>query len=127
MIVYFAHPIDQSNSHDVRLANSIGSMGIVLYNPAPAWTVPIAAQPEPALQAANLAVLRHCDAVVASLDKGIMSIGVGIELVEAHNHGIPTIVHGNLRSSWALSYLGIEQTNDVERVLEWLRGRQTWN
>ena len=122
MLIYYAHPIDQRTIENEGLPLMITSRGGAIYDPGQAWIVSMAARPKPGLQRANLAVLRNCDGILVHLHPDVMSIGTTLELVEAANHGIPALVFGRLRSSWALSYLGIEQTDDVDEVARWLEG-----
>lgn len=127
MILYYAHPIDQATTTNSGVEKIASQRGVVLFDPAGGWRVPPGAQPQPEMQQANLDVLRRCDGVIAYLDQRVLSIGVTIELVEAHNHGIPALVYGDLKPSWALTYLGIEQTKDLDRVARWMEGLGKWS
>lgn len=126
MLIYYAHPIDQAGGEDdpfYWLPEALNSRGAVVYDPATAWRVPALNLPRPGLQKANLDVLRRCDGLVACLRRDVMSVGVVLEIVEAMNHDIPTLVYApGMSTSWALAYLGTETTDDHMRVWSWLEG-----
>ena len=126
MLIYYAHPIDQAGGGDdpfYWLPEALGARGAVIYDPAAAWRVPALNQPRPGLQKANLDVLRQCDGLIACLRRDVMSVGVVLEIVEAINHDIPTLVYApGMSTSWALAYLGAEITDDHMRVWSWLEG-----
>lgn len=125
MLIYYAHPIDQHKGPDTTRAvpETLKTRGAVIYDPATAWALPITSRPSPGLQRANLAVLRNCDGLIACIRRDVMSIGVTLEIVEALNHDIPTLVYAaGFSSSWALSYLGAETTDHLDRVWSWLEG-----
>lgn len=124
MLVYYAHPIDQGGDDLFYwIPEALNSRGAVVYDPAAAWRVPVINRPRPGLQQANLDVLRRCDGLIACLKRDTMSVGVVLEIQEAINHDIPTLVFGpTLATSWALAYLGVEVVGEPEQVWHWLEG-----
>lgn len=123
-IIYFASAIDNAthaeHAHD-EIHKKITDAGLVVFDPSAGWTVPPDTKPNPRLQAANMATLKYCDALYVHL-RPVLSIGVVLEINEALELGIPTVVYApGIKPSWALRYLLIEPYTDLKKSIKELR------
>jgi nucleoside 2-deoxyribosyltransferase len=124
-IIYLASPIDQGNTNALRdkAKHELLVAGAVVFDPSAGWVVSKIAQPTPALQHANTAVLRYCSGVLAILDPEILTVGVILEIQEAQAGGTPVVIYApRLKPSWSLAYLGIEVHTDLYEAIELLIG-----
>jgi len=109
-VIYLASSIDQGTEYTKEKAReALLKASCAVFDPAGGWGVPASGDPSPALQEANLALLRECDGLFAILNPTTLTIGVIIEIQEAKLHGIPTVVYApGIRTSWSLAYLGLD-------------------
>lgn len=124
-VIYLASPIDQGFAGETRrIAKGVLlESGCAVFDPAAGWDVPKQATPNKSLQDGNLALLRKCDGMLAILKPDILTIGVILEIVEAHNMGMPISVYGyGLQPSWSLAHLGYRVHDDIEQAIDELVG-----
>jgi hypothetical protein len=125
MLIYLAHPIDQGPLDTADARRALLTHGHVIFDPARAWSVGEGAPLVPGLQAANHAVIRKVDVVLALVDANRLSIGVVAEIVEAAQSGVRALVVGDIAPSWALTFMDIPQVKTIEQALAWLEEQQT--
>lgn len=117
IFVYFAHPVDFSDSRTVvnEIAAAMAQTSLAYYDPELAFRIPPDYEPTPTLTDINRAVLSGCDAVVAYLPTGVRTIGVPREMEQAVAEGKPLLVLSDARTfevSWALP----QETDNVRHV-----------
>ena len=123
-LIYLASPIDHNPGSDTRekARKALLSASCAVLDPAAAWSIPEVPIGSSGLQKANMASLRYCDGLLATLDPRVMSVGVVLEIQEAQATGKPLTLWGpNLRQSWALDYLGILVMRDLGPAIENLK------
>lgn len=122
---YLASPIDLHGDptliEDLRRdwVQTLYEMGFsAVFNPASAWGINPAADPDPGLQQMNLAALDAATALVAILPTGVPTLGVPLEIHQATSRGKPTLVVGPTQASWTLAWFARGGTLFFEDDLE---------
>ena len=108
--VYHARPIDQLEPGRVPatasvVSNAKGKSRAAWFSPAKAWKLTGAPFPDSKLQRINHHVLGMCDRLVVELPAGVGTIGTVLEIAEARQLEIPTLIVTDIVESWALQYL----------------------
>jgi len=129
MRLYLGYPIDQvRNGTHRELVDSLVHTAKVLlaqeghdwYDPGRAWTCS-SGTPQPQVQQVNDRALESSEGVLVLWPHGVPSVGLGLEVAHAVQHGLPVaVVNGG--SSWALAgKAGVEQFEDLVNALHWLQ------
>jgi hypothetical protein len=124
-LIYLASPIDQGNTATLKdgAKRHLLSEGAAVFDPSAGWTVSQLAEPTPALQYANIAVLRHCGGLFAILKPDVLTVGVILEIEEAIDNLIPVVVYApDLKPSWSLSYLGVDVCTNLNEAIDKMMG-----
>lgn len=110
--VYFARPVDQSDgpSPVTQLAElALDELrGCLVFDPAGAWRVTKDTPPNRKLQAVNLAVLDHCDALLVAYPDHTPSVGVWIEVQRALADNKDVFIVTDVPESWTLAWLAAQ-------------------
>jgi hypothetical protein len=122
-VIYLASPIDQGRDGTKETARDVlHTYDCAVFDPGAGWTVPRNGKPNRVLQAANIALLRECDGILAILNPAILTIGVILELIEADIRGMARCVYApDLKPSWALALLGIPVYSNLEDAVQYLK------
>lgn len=133
MIAYLAHPIDAATdpaaAARVRLAvevatKSLSGAGFEVYRPNAAWHAK-GSNPDPRVQETNMATMLGCDVLVALLPPGIPTIGVVLEIAEAHRVGMPLVVwRPDIAPSYALASMSLTVVQSLEAIVPAIEAKQ---
>jgi hypothetical protein len=105
-LVYLAHPIDQ-NTAEIGVNLVSGELirsGYLVYDPATAFHGAGVFSPAPYVNRINRAAMRAASAMVALWPRGVVSVGVPIEIDWACRRGLPLVLLSTdnwLGDSWA--------------------------
>jgi nucleoside 2-deoxyribosyltransferase len=103
--VYLAHPIDNGWFYASPVKDALTEAGFAVFDPQGAWTMPSEVNPTPAVTHALYNVMGECDGMLACLPTRTLTIGTVLEIAYAASIELPTVIHGNLKPSWALASL----------------------
>jgi dUTP pyrophosphatase len=96
MLVYFAHPIDQSNGHNgaTNVTDLLRQLDIPCYLPGSAFGLTAKGLPSAMdqIDLVNNSALEHCTALLAWLPPGVPTLGVPSEIECALHRGMPTVI-----------------------------------
>lgn len=124
-VIYLASPIDQGDASSIQkiAQHQLIDSGCAVFNPAAGWTVPKWAEPSNRLQNGNIALLRQCNGLLAILKPDVLTIGVIMEIMEAHAIGVPVSIYGHgVKPSWSLAQMGYRVHDDLETAIDELLG-----
>ena len=124
--IYLAHPIDLAQIDVSRTRKELVYAGHAVFDPSEAWSMNKNTPTNNKLGDALMAVLRHCDALIAILDSKTPTIGTILELQYAKTYGMPAAIIGDypLHNSWSLAYLGTPITHTLQAALKAIEEQQ---
>lgn len=133
-LVYFARPIDFAPAllRVLEVEQELVRQKVLAYRPDTAFLLPSDLDVDSSIADANNAVLSQCQGMVAMFPEA-RSIGVGMEIQQAQQLGIPVVVvTGVAQQSWSLAGIRNARILDVSsedfasqlaQAIGWLKGR----
>lgn len=121
-LAYLAQPIDQAPASAktrlqiAELVSILTAHGYHAYRPSRAFSV-ATEPPDPRIEQINQFALASADLLVAYLPRGVPTIGVPMEIMDALHRSIPVVVVTDIDQSFSLMRPGIHVVHDLEDLL----------